>query len=172
MIYCLYRFCKFNLFEDDNNNNNNGKKKKKKKASTAGRRLSEPERVEQWHQQGNVWPPQWQPESDHKKRVMAQREEEVMSLGTSDERWENWLQLTQARYVPSFTPQGFKKTKLPKYVFEKLMKPVRAMDFDSLPSEGNVDVIYSDMSLRPKMLHIGALAYEVLEDLRPLHEVG
>ena len=35
-------------------------------------RLSEQERVEQWHQK-HTWPPTWQPETDTYRELMAQR---------------------------------------------------------------------------------------------------
>jgi hypothetical protein len=71
---------------------------------------------------------------------MLDRESEVMALEAADERWENWLQLTQGYYVPTFTDTGFDKAKVPKKTFQKLLDAVAKMDFDKLPSEGNVEV--------------------------------
>ena len=58
-----------------------------------------------------VWPPNWQPESDGIKELYAQREKEIMAIPGGNERWENWLQFTQSRLVPKFTPMGFKVRK-------------------------------------------------------------
>ena len=66
-------------------------------------RPSEDERVKLWNEK-NSWPPTWRHESNARKQMMAEREHEIMTqLVGVDERWENWLQQTQARMVPSFT---------------------------------------------------------------------
>ena len=46
----------------------------------AAQRLSESERVKQWYERGNTWPPQWHNETDEYKGVMKAREEEIMSI--------------------------------------------------------------------------------------------
>ena len=67
-------------------------------------RPTEDERVRLWKEK-NTWPPKWRHESNHKKKVMAEREAEIMTqLIGADERWENWLQQVQSRMVPTFTP--------------------------------------------------------------------
>ena len=50
-------------------------------------RPSEDERCELWHQNGNVWPPNWQEESDSMKDKMRIREEEIMAITGSSERY-------------------------------------------------------------------------------------
>jgi hypothetical protein len=134
-------------------------------------RPTEEERVRLWHMRGNVWPPEWQDESEGMKRLLAHREVELQTgiLG-SDERWENWLQLTQNRLVPKFTPRGFEIIKTPDKVHAKLKAAVDKglANWDSLPSEGNIDVIYGP--LLPKFIHLGGLQKEVIEDLKELHE--
>ena len=66
----------------------------------AASRPTEQERVKLWYDRGNVWPPQWQNETEGYLRLMAEREEELMAIPGSDERWENWMQYTQSRLVP------------------------------------------------------------------------
>lgn len=57
----------------------------------AGPRLTEDERVQQWHQRGNIWPPNWQQEHQGYLDLHAAREEELMLIPGGDERWENWM---------------------------------------------------------------------------------
>jgi hypothetical protein len=63
-------------------------------------RPTEEERVNLWYEKGNVWPPNWQPESPEFSAVMAAREQELMTLAGADERWENWMQYTSSRLLP------------------------------------------------------------------------
>ena len=139
--------------------------------SVESRRLSEQERVALW-QQKNVWPPNWQPETPAMKKVLAEREQEIMSLKHADERWENWLQFTQNRLVPKFTTHGFEVISTPAHVRDKLFNAVNRslQNFDNIPDEGNIDVIYHPGHLQPKFVNIGNLAREVGQDLKELHE--
>ena len=137
-----------------------------------GARPTEQERVKLWHEAGNKWPPEWQPETDGMKRLMEFREKEIMTIPGADERWENWMQYTQSRMVPKFTEFGFHLGRLPDEVFQKLTK---ALDdalarWDDVHSEGSIDVIYNPPGLDPKFAHIGPLQREVHEDLQALHE--
>ena len=95
-----------------------------------------------------------------------------MNLTYSAERWENWLQFTQSRMVPRFTPAGFKKINTPKHVHEKLANAVKeaVKNYDSIPAEGVVDVIYSDKDKIPKFINLGHLAWEAINDLKEIHE--
>jgi hypothetical protein len=141
--------------------------------SPPGERPTEEERVKLWYERGNVWPPEWQDESEGMKRLLAHREVELQTgvLG-ADERWENWLQLTQNRLIPKFTQKGFAVIKTPDAVHAKLKAAVDAgvARFDSLPSEGEIDVIYHPKGMAPKFVRLGSLQTEVIEDLRELHE--
>lgn len=138
-------------------------------------RPSEQERVEQWHNAGNTWPPKWQEETEAMKIDKANKEREVMALTGANERWENWLQLTQSRLVPKFTERGFEVINTPKHIHEKLLKAT--MDgvnrWDELRSEGKVDVIYLGREKKlPKFVDLGPLAWEVINDpvMKELHE--
>ena len=132
-------------------------------ATTLGR-PTEDERVELWHKAGNVWPPNWQPETDSFKRHMEVREEEIMALTGSNERWENWLQFTQSRLVPKFTEFGFEVIQTPKKIHDKLAAAVdKALEnWNNLPSEGDVDVIHNDPLMDPKFVHIGTKLLQVV----------
>jgi hypothetical protein len=132
--------------------------------------IPEDERVRRWHQR-NTWPPAWQPESDSYRNVMEGREAEIMQLTGADERWENWMQFVQGRMLPKFTDVGFAIIQTPPHVQAKLKKAVDAAvgNFDNIPEERGVkDSIYGPVP--PKFVDLGGLAWEVLEDLKPLHE--
>ena len=133
---------------------------------------TEDERVQLWHEAKNTWPPNWQPESDGIKELYAEREKEIMAIPGGNERWENWLQFTQARLVPKFTPFGFKVIKTPAAVAEKLAKAVAdgVADWDNLRSEGKIDVIYHPEVNEPKFVDLHGLDWEVIRDLKELHE--
>lgn len=135
------------------------------------KRPSESERVRLWKLK-NTWPPQWQPESERFKKFMEHREAEIMAITGADERWENWLQYTQSRLVPKFTPFGFKLAQTPTAVHEKLRAAVESgvQNFDQLRSEGNIDVIYHNVSKQPKFVDLNTLAWEVINDLKTVHE--
>lgn len=139
-------------------------------ALSYGERLSEPERVELWHKT-HTWPPQWNEESEGYRQVMEKREQEIMQLTGADERWENWMQYIQGRMLPKFTEKGFDVIQTPASVHAKLKAAVDegVRNWDNLPYEQGVgDSIYADDS--PKFVHLGPLAWEVIEELKPLHE--
>jgi hypothetical protein len=133
-------------------------------------RPTEDERVRLWHANGNTWPPTWHPESEAYKKAMDIREKEIMAIPGADERWENWMQFTQGRMLPKFTENGFEVVKAPKKVLDKLLAVINKglEKFEEIPEEFDVEAIYGD--IRPKFLNIGGLAWEVLEDLKEMHE--
>jgi hypothetical protein len=133
-------------------------------------RLSEDERVELWHKT-QTWPPTWHEESEGYRRLMEQREAEVMSLTGADERWENWMQFIQGRMMPTFTTLGFEVIQTPPHIHAKLKAAVDAAveNFDALPFEqGVADSIYAYQS--PRFVDLGSLAWEASRDLKYLHE--
>lgn len=135
-------------------------------------RLSEDERIAYWYERGNVWPPKWIDESPAYSAVMAAREEELLTQITgADERWENYMQYTQGRMLPRFTEVGFEKIKTPESVRRKLEDAVNEgiANWDNLREENHVqDSIYGPYN--PKMVDLQAIAWEVIEELKPLHE--
>ena len=138
----------------------------------AYRAPSEEERVKLWHEAGNTWPPSWHEESDELKALHAQREREIMAIPGANERWENWLQFTQSRLVPKFTPVGFKVVKTPAHIHERLAKAVTdgVAEWDTLRSEGKIDVIYHPDDKEPKFVDLDGLNWDVISDLKELHE--
>lgn len=131
-------------------------------------RLSESERVAQWHERGNTWPPNWsetETDTEQFKNNMAFREEEIQRIPGGDERWENWMQYTQSRMLPRFTEVGFEKVPTPAHLHERLKAAVDAgvRDWDNLRVEHQVgDSIYGPTL--PKFVDIGGLAQEVMND--------
>ena len=132
--------------------------------------VPEDERVRRWHLR-NTWPPQWQPDSDAYRAVMEAREAEIMQLTGGDERWENWMQFVQGLMLPRFTERGFDVIQTPPHVQAKLKKVIdeAVANWDTIPEEKGVkESIYGTYT--PKFVDIGPLAYEVMDDLKSLHE--
>lgn len=72
---------------------------------------------------------------------------------------------------PPFTEVGFQVVQTPPHIHAKLKAAVDAgvANWDSLPYEHGVgDSIYAYDT--PKFVHIHDLAWEVIRELRPLHE--
>ena len=141
------------------------------KEVVAQRRLTENERVEKWNSDPrNTWPPTWQPETDAFKAAMAFREEELMMLPGSRERWENWMQFTQSRMVPRFTPVGFKIIKTPESVQKRLKERLDTalLNYDAIRKEAVIDVLYTPIQSRFVDLH--GLDWEILNELKTIHE--
>jgi hypothetical protein len=103
---------------------------------------------------------------------MEEREREIMAIPGADERWENWMQFVAGRMVKKLTPNGFKRTRLPQDVYEKLSKAVQEglANWDNLPEERQIDAVYTRPGLLPKFIYLGQLANEVHRALLPLHE--
>jgi len=143
-----------------------------------GVRLSEPDRVEQWYVMGNTWPPTWaekngQAESPGYRKLMEDRDMELQrDLPGSDERWENYMQYTQGRMLPTFTSRGFDIAKVPEHIHDKLRNAVLLeLDrWDDMQQEHDVDCIYHPEGMQPKFAQIGRIAREVHEELLPYHE--
>lgn len=140
-----------------------------KSAKAPKRRLTEAERVEQWRTK-YTWPPTWQVESEGYKKLMEDREREIQeTIVESNERWENWMQYVQSRFVKPFTPLGFKLAKLPKHVYDKLYNAFKneIVNWDTLRTEGEIPVIHGPDS---KFIDIQSVLQEVQKDLLTLHE--
>lgn len=134
-------------------------------------RLSEPDRVELWFENGNVWPPHWERETLDYRDHQLKREDEIMHIAGADERWENWVQFTQAQLVPKLTVEGFELAKTPEHIHTRLLAAVKESldDFDNIPEEvENVVAIYGPK--RPKFVDISKIGFEVLDELKDLHE--
>ena len=103
---------------------------------------------------------------------MEKRERLIMAIPGADERWENWMQYTQARLVPTFTEKGFEKVQTPSGLQSKMAAAVqKGVDqWDSLRSEGSVNAIYQRPGLAPKMVNLQGLAREMHLELQPYLE--
>ncbi len=135
------------------------------------RKLSENERVEKWQADPrNTWPPTWQPETEAFKRNMEFRETELMMIPGARERWENFMQYTQSRMVPRFTPHGFKIIQTPASVQARLKERLDAAleNYDSIRKEPVIDVLYTPEQSRFVDLH--GLDWEILRELKGIHE--
>lgn len=133
-------------------------------------RPSESERVELWYEAGNVWPPNWQEEYPEYRAHQLKREKEIMAIPGADERWENWMQFTQAQLVPKFTETGFDLVRTPEHIQKRLLAAVKGAldDFDNIPYEEGVQAIYG--SNPPKFVDITKVAWEVIDELTEFHE--
>ena len=131
-------------------------------------RPTEQERVALWLEK-NVWPPNWQEESESYRANKIEREKEIMQIPGADERWENWMQFTQGQMVPKFTQRGFDLIDTPPEVHAKLLNAVQAAidDIDSIPFEEDTQAIYGDFP--PKFLDITSMAWEVIEELKEVN---
>jgi hypothetical protein len=131
--------------------------------------VSEQQRIQNWHDKGNVWPPNWQPESQAKKAILNSREKEILTLTGINERWENFMQLTQSRMLPSLSRKGFVVVQTPSRVQSRL----RAKLDDALR---NVDQLV-DLPSYPgyyttvpaKHIDIGHTLDDLYPDLLGLH---
>ena len=80
------------------------------------------------------------------------------------------MQFTQGQLVKKFTPLGFEVVDIPPNVYSKLINAVSygITHLQEVPQEEGVDGIYGPVP--PKFIDIGPLAWEVLRDLKELHE--
>lgn len=151
-------------------------------------RFTEDERAEYFNAH-HTWPPNWHYESLGYKRLMEQREREIMAIPgvgihmckyyvvssdfvPTDERWENWMQFVAARLMPSFTERGYQLAQVPRDIFRKLQNKVKEglRNWDNLRTENNIDVIYTAPGKPSKFIDIGSLAQEVHHEILPMHE--
>lgn len=133
-------------------------------------RFTEQERVAYFHAH-HTWPPTWHHEPPGYKALMESREQEIMGLQGADERWENWMQYVSARLLPNFTENGYAVIQTPPAIHAKLRNSVMAgiNNWDSLRAEGGVkNMIYG--SGQPKFVQMNGLDWQVLEELKALHE--
>jgi hypothetical protein len=74
--------------------------------------------------------------------------------------------------VPALTENGYMVAKMPPAIFAKLKAAVDEglQRWDSLRTEGKIDVIYNSQGLLPKFVDMHRIAHEVMRDVLPLHE--
>lgn len=134
-------------------------------------RPTEDERVKLWYKNGYKWPPTWNPnETPEFKYAMSQRDRELQLIPGRNERWENYVQYTQSRMVPRFTEVGFKVITIPPAIFEKLKAKVDEgiANWENLRLERQIDAVYTP--LPSKFVDMSDVNWEVIQELKPLHE--
>jgi hypothetical protein len=82
------------------------------------------------------------------------------------------MQYVQSRMVPKLTPKGFDLVQTPPEIAKKLHDAIAAAveNWDEIPTERNVDVIYNRLGLLPKFVNLRGLEHEVHRALLPMHE--
>jgi hypothetical protein len=130
--------------------------------------ISEQQRIQNWHDKGNVWPPNWQPESKAWKDLMEVREKEILTLVGVNERWENFMQLTQSRMLPALTRKGFVVVQTPSRVQSRLRAKLDAVrNIDELGDVPSSAGYYTTMPA--KHIEIGHTLDDLYADLLGLH---
>ena len=138
--------------------------------AVGAQRLSEPERVQQWHDEGYVWPPNWHQESDAFKIAMDKRENDILSIDATQERWENFMQFTQSRMLPRFTSSGFAVVSTPSRVQSRLKTKLDDALFhlDQFPDEGTYAGSYRQKPV--KIVDFGRSLDDLQPELKEIHE--
>lgn len=82
------------------------------------------------------------------------------------------MQFVMGRRVPSFTEHGYQLTTVPPELWKKIQDAFnrKLKDWDTLPTEREVDAIYTAPGYPSKMMHLGPLMSEVHRELKPMHE--
>lgn len=119
------------------------------------------------------YPEKYQINNENYIKMMNDREEEILTqIQGKLERWENYIQFTQGKMLPRFTPQGFLKRKVPQFIYDKIRKKVDAAleNFDDLRNENGLEKsIYSPEP--PKFIDFeNEFLEEILNDFLPYHE--
>ena len=102
-------------------------------------------------------------DSDEYRKMMEDREIEIMALSGSDERWENWMQYVQSRMLPRFTEHGYDVIDTPKHIQAKLkaMIDTAVKDFDNLPIEAGEGPFYGPT--KAKFVELGEINENALD---------
>jgi hypothetical protein len=131
---------------------------------------TEDQRVREWLESNNTWPPRWQNYNQDWRRAMKRKEEELLLLPGSNERWENFMQYTQSLLVPRFTTHGFEVINTPIHVQTKLKALLDdgLENWENLQHESKIDAVYTP--LPSKFIHLGRLMRDIGEDLLSYHE--
>jgi len=86
--------------------------------------MEEAQRQRLFHERHGAWPdPKWLAnERAGYSRRMAERTAEVMAIKDSQQRWDAWMFLAQARVVPRFTENLFEVVRVPEAVYARMHK--------------------------------------------------
>lgn len=136
--------------------------------------IDESKRREAFLQRHGSWPdPQWlQRELPSYSRAMAEREAKIMQITDSQARWDAWMFVAQARILYNFTATQWEVADAPQDIWRRLHAQYHA----SLAANPKVESSTATLSgvlgpTRPSFLEQEALNYEILDALKPLHEV-
>lgn len=135
--------------------------------------IDESTRREMFSQRHGSWPdPQWQKrELPSYSRAMAERETRIMQITESQDRWDAWMFVAQARMLRNFTSTQWEVADAPREIWQRLRAQYHLSLAANLPVESStatVSGVYGPT--RPNFLEQEALHYEVLDALKPLHE--
>lgn len=139
-------------------------------AGRVGRAPTEGDRVREWYENGNTWPPTWQNETAELRTSMDLREIELMMIPGRNERWENYMQFTSSRMVPRFTELGFEVVSTPPEVAEMLKEAVDdgINNWDDLRFERKIDAVYTP--IQSKFVNMKGKEWEAIRALQGMHE--
>jgi len=134
--------------------------------------MTENDRLEEYSRRGYHWPPAWVPPTKGWQALMERREKQLMSLPSSQARWDGWtVMVGSSSLVKNFTEKGFAVVRAPDSVNERLQTNLRAHKdtarFEDTPSR-QIDVIKG--RLRPKFIDQEDLNREILLELLPMFE--
>ena len=135
--------------------------------------LSEPERMEKYHERGYEWPlPEVVPNTPGWRKLMDRRFEQMTeTMSGSNHRYNAWLSVIASALVqPNYTENGWGLTRAPEYLVEELKQKLYD-NLDTAPLETKVNVIESDTeAAQPLFIENRELNDKILRDLKPMHE--
>ena len=138
--------------------------------------LDEESRVVEFKRRWGSWPPPALVERELPSytAAMARREAEAMKLEDSQERWDAWMFIAQARLMRNFTVPQWEVVDAPAHVHAAVLDKVRASMAERRPRKEKSfsGAAHSGVSgpNEPDFLEQERLNYWVLDQLKPLHE--
>lgn len=104
--------------------------------------------------------------------AMAAREAETMQLTNSQDRWDAWMFMAQARLMRNFTVKQWDVVKAPEPIYAKLLKHLRQHMANPRKEREDDATAHSGVNgpIEPDFVDQERLNYEVLDALKPLHE--
>ncbi|KAJ1455254.1 hypothetical protein M885DRAFT_617409 [Pelagophyceae sp. CCMP2097] len=134
--------------------------------------VSEVDRAARFLEVHGSWPdPNWvKREQPSYTKAMALREARAMELTSSQDRWDAWMHLAQARLLSNFTEKQYEVVRAPQHVYAKLIEHFRS-NANKTRRETNEDALSGVYGPNPAdFVEQEALNYWVLDELKPLHE--
>lgn len=127
--------------------------------------VDEATRRQIFYERHQAWPdPKWlKNEHPNYTKRFAERTKEVMATNRSQDRWDQWMFLAQARMMPKFTENQYDVVKVPKEIHDKLFKhfhemlPTATLESSSQELSGvigeNHALFFPQEELNYQMLH-------------------